>query len=124
MVNLKARNSYKNLITNLEKILENRVFKCKFQGFSELKIFALKQTRVGTSGSDKLQQAQQQIMNKEKELELDWVKSTSNSINVVKETLINNQEVFNHLYIDDNIFSGISQQDFYDRLSAVFKNAD
>lgn len=68
--NLKARNSYKNLLTTVEKILDIRVYKDKTCVWTNLKINSLRLSPKSTGGSDKLQGAQQLIVNKEKELEL------------------------------------------------------
>lgn len=70
--NLKARNSYKNLLTTIEKVCDIRVFKEKQHSYTLLKFNAVMcEPKTDNAGNDKLQLAKSQIANKEKEIELD-----------------------------------------------------
>jgi len=60
------------------------------------------------------------VANKEKELELNWAKSSANSLNTVKETLINNPDAFSRLFVDDVLFSTLGEKEFFTRLQQVF----
>jgi len=60
------------------------------------------------------------VANKEKELELNWAKSNANSLNTVKETLINNPDAFSRLFVDDVLFSTLGEKEFFNRLQQVF----
>jgi hypothetical protein len=42
----------------------------------------------------------------------------------VKENLLNNQEVFNKLFVDDNLFASLDEKQFFERLNSFFKQAD
>jgi len=101
--NLKYRNLYKNLLSTFEKVVDIHNYRNKVSSFIYLRINSLKQSPKVSGGSDKLQNAQQLIVNKEKELELNWTKSSCNSLAVVKDTLLNNQDVFNKIYADENL---------------------
>lgn len=52
------------------------------------------------------------------------VKSTSNSLNVVKDALLNNQEVFNRVFADENLFGELPEDQFFSRLNNVFTQAE
>lgn len=68
---MKARNSYKHLLACLEKVIEIRCYKDKTSSFTSIKLNALNMSGNTTGGSDKMHNAQQLIVNKEKEIELD-----------------------------------------------------
>jgi len=90
------------------------------QSLNALRINSLQNGSDTKVGSDKIQKLQELFANKEKELELQHVKSPHNSIAVVKETLLNNTDVFNTIFHDDTLFSSLNEKDFFDRLNKVF----
>lgn len=53
-------------------------------------------------------------------MELLKVKSASNSLTVVKDTLLNS-EVFSKVFVDDNLFTELSPEEFLKRLNSAFK---
>jgi len=98
-----------------------RTFRDKAAFWQNLKLHALAlNIRSNPQASDKIQVAQQLITNKEKELELNKVKSAQNSLNVVKDTLLNS-EVFNKVFVDENLFSELGPEEFFKRLNSAFK---
>lgn len=121
--NLKARNSYKNLVTTLEKIIDVRMYKDKTAVWTSLKLNAMKFSKP-SGGSDKMQNAQQLIANKEKELELNLVKDPHHSIAVVRDTLLNNQEVFSRVFGEEVAFGELTPEQFFNRLIQCFKEGE
>lgn len=120
--NLKARNSYKNLLTSVEKVVDIHCFKSQQLGWIKLKLHSFK--AESAPESDRLQQANQLILNKEKELELKQAKATSSSLVSVKDSLLNNQDVFGRIFVDENLFSGLDENEFFSRLDTVFKQGE
>jgi len=121
--NLKARNSYKNLLTTIEKIIEIRCFKSRRWVWTILKVNSV-QGDSSAPESDNLQQVKQQILNKEKEIELSHAKTTSNSLVSIKDSLLNNNDVFNRIFVDENLFASLNEEEFFNRLSTVFKQGE
>lgn len=101
--------------TNIYKLRQNAWTCLKLNGLS---------AQPSVQGNDKTQLARQQIANKDKELELEWVKDPKNSLGCIREALLNNQEVFTRLFVDDTLFSAIDERQFFDRLNCVFKEGD
>lgn len=121
--NLKARSCYKTLVVALEKVLALRLFKQRLAGWTGLKVNAMRGDS-GDEGSDKQQLARQQIINREKELELENVRSEQNSLSVIRETLLNNQDVFGRVFADETLFGALGADEFFGRLDKVFSQAD
>jgi len=122
-LNLKARNSYKNLLTSTEKIIDIRCFKSQRWAWTSLKVNSLKGD-FSAPESDNLQLVKQQITNKEKEIELSHAKTTSNSLVSLKDSLLNNNDVFNRIFVDENLFASLNEAEFFNRLSTVFKQGE